>query len=123
MKKLVSIILAIMLLISLAACGGKKSDAGYYIMDSAKEESSGKEMDAEDIKEFGLEGYIILNEDGTGLISLADGEPVELEWGKGKLKVEEEEVEYTVKGDILSFSTSGVTVNYKRSNEKPPVDK
>jgi|GEM_PF-751591 len=120
MKKILGILLSMLLAVSLFACGGgaKKSDAGYYIMDSAKEGDT--EMKADELAEIGLQGYVILNKDGTGIVSLEGEEPVDVEWGDGKFKADDEEVEYTIDGDILTLEIEGITVNYKRSNETPP---
>lgn len=120
MKKILGILLSMLLAVSLFACGGgaKNSDAGYYIMDSVKEGDS--EISADDLKEFGLTGYVVLNDDGTGVMSVEGEEPADIEWGNGKFKADDEEVEYTIDGDILTVEIEGLTVNYKRSNETPP---
>lgn len=120
MKKILGILLSMLLAVSLVACGGgaKNSDAGYYVIDSAKDDDT--EMKADELKELGLEGYVILNKDGTGTISLEGGEPSDIEWGDGKLKADDEEVEYTINGDILTIEIEGLTINYKKSNETPP---
>ena len=76
-------------------------DAGYYVLSYVAEE--GVEFDAETLEALGLIGGLILNDDGTGIFYLID-EYQEITWSDGKLTVEDEIIDYTVKKDVLTIA-------------------
>ena len=103
MKKLLSLLLALAMVFTLAACGGKsdskKKDkeeeedgiAGKYMLVSV--EVDGEEMDEEDmLDEYGEGSYIEIDEDGTAVMKI-DGEKMDMEWEDDEIWPEDDEDE------------------------------
>ena len=104
MKRVLAFILAMVMILSLAACGGKAEtkDAGKYMLTSMKD---GEEViDLETLQLIGADGwYLELKEDGTGTLYLGDDDITELKWEDGVLEVDGEKVEYTREGDSITL--------------------
>ena len=81
MRKLTALLLALVMALTLAACGGKGASktnpaVGKYIGETVL--SFDKWVPMDDIYDLG-ENYIELKEDGTGCFML-DGDPTEIDW-------------------------------------------
>jgi len=157
MRKIISISIVFLLLLSITACSGNKEDggsgtsgtigggtggsggnvseivpehardAGYYVIDSITQD--GETFDADDLKEFGINYYIALHENGTMEIntdSVIEGtwEP-DTQGRGGVLRYREhgEDVisEYSLSGDLLTLEIGGgeVTLVFKKSSGPP----
>ncbi|MDL2259089.1 DUF5640 domain-containing protein [Eubacteriales bacterium OttesenSCG-928-K08] len=98
-------------------------DAGYYVIDAIIEE--GETFGADVLKELGIDYYLLLNEDGTALIS-TDSQ-TEATWIPGKLQYKEggEDVVslYTLEKDLLSIELGDEELKlvFKRSEGAPPA--
>lgn len=103
MKKLLSIILAGVMLLSLTACGGGRADdayAGNWI--SVSGTAMGFTMTGEDIEGFGL----TLETDGKGTMAI-DGDEANIKWTNDDtnltVTVEGEDLVATIGKDTLTF--------------------
>ena len=73
-------------------------DAGYYEMSYIV--VADEEMDAEMLASYGLKAGLVLDEDGTGFLFLAD-DITELTWADGWIESEGETVEYAMRRGTL----------------------
>lgn len=119
MKKVLSFVMALFMVVSFAACGAK-SDAGYYVLDYIKEGET--ELQGEALKGVNLSGFIVLDKDGTGRIYMMEEEQ-KLKWGDGKITIDGDSVDYTIKDNSLNIDVEEVTMRFKRSNDTPPAAK
>ena len=93
-------------------------DAGYYVLSSAVED--GQEIDTTWLEIFGLSGGIILNDDGTGIFYFTD-EYQEITWSDGKLTVEGESIDYTIKKDVLIIAEESENLELRFTKSKDPA--
>lgn len=106
MKKIAVLLLAIVMIASLAACSSEKAshnDAGYYTAFSITED--GETMTQAELEEYGIDIYLELKEDGTGVLNIA-GDESQLTWQDGSLTAEGETVSYVVAGGMLTLDLS-----------------
>lgn len=136
MKKLASIILVLIMLINLLACGNKDAtgnsdepnvetspsktveNPGYYVLVEAIED--GETMTGDKLREMGFDYYIILNEDSTAVFQvdyLATGT-----WGNGVLKLNNDAgetaiLDYKIDEDKLTIDWDGLIMIYMRRSD------
>ncbi len=102
MKKFVSLVLTLFLVVSLTACG-KSSRAGNYQLVSV-----GNEQITYNNEESPLSGLVnnayslTLNEDGTGKMSVL-GFETQLTWDNKTIKIDNTEYKIEFKGDTLTI--------------------
>lgn len=91
---------------------------GYYLMQSVTE--GNQTLNIEALKGLDTElPYMILNEDKTGFMTYF-GQEMELKWTDKLIYLMGMPAEYTLKGNILTISTSQIEFVFERSNEEPP---
>ncbi|MDD6023243.1 MAG: hypothetical protein PUC06_03235 [Oscillospiraceae bacterium] len=113
MKKVMALILAMAMLLSLAACGGKAetNDAGKYMLTSMKDGDD--VIDLETLQLIGADGwYLELKEDGTGTLFLGDDDITELKWQDGVLKADGDRLEYTREGDTITLAVEESSLTF-----------
>ena len=121
--KALSLLLAIVCLLSLAACGGGDSPAGTYKL--TKMNAAGVEMDLEQLAEqLGLDVSDMLfsatlQEDGTFIIDgEALGMSMEGTWkqvsGGVDLTINGETITATIKGGELTMEQDGMSLTFKK---------
>lgn len=113
MKKVLSMILVLSMVFVLVACGGK-SAAGEYVLKTAT--MGEKEMKAEDLESVGMSAdafKLVLNEDGTGLLTVM-GQEQKLTWDDKSLTSEGKSIAYTLSGDELSIEQDGIALVFVR---------
>ena len=107
MKKILAILLAVAMIAALAACSGKTkasyNDAGYYSVFSITED--GETMSQAELEELGLEIYMELKDDGTGVINIA-GDETRITWEDGSITNEGETKAYALAGGMLTLDLS-----------------
>ena len=100
------------------------SEAGYWTLlrvDADTPENSLKPEDMELLKELGMEIFLDLKEDGTGIIMIE--EAAALKWADGKFTLEAEELEMTYKlvGEELHMGLDGDNYVFVRGEGKAPA--
>lgn len=142
MKKLLSLLLALAMVFTLAACGNKESKtddkkeaeedgiSGKYLLTSVEED--GEEMSKEDMEEeYGDDSYIEIDEDGTAVMKI-DGDKMDMEWEDDEIwnaDDEDEKFELDInekKGTVtVTFEDNGeITLIFeKESDEDEDEDK
>ncbi|HZJ83595.1 MAG TPA: hypothetical protein VFD57_07280 [Clostridia bacterium] len=136
MKKVASIILALMMLASLAACGSKdladknddpnvvpsspisNGDAGHYVLVEAIED--GETITGDELREMGFDYYVLLNEDGT--VECQTDDLATGTWGNGVLNLHNEKgetatIDYKIEGDELTLDWDGLIMIYSRGSD------
>ena len=106
MKKLLCAILAVVLLLTLGACGGKKAtheDAGWY--DIVSLENGGSTMTGAELAAEGETITLQLDDDGVGVLNL-DGDILNLTWQDGVLDLDGDTANYTVTDGVLTLDLS-----------------
>lgn len=113
MKRVLAFILAMVMILSLAACGGKAEtkDAGKYMLTSMKD---GEEViDLETLQLIEADTwYLELREDGTGTLFLGDDDSTELKWEDGVLEVDGDKAEYTREGDDITVAVEETSMTF-----------
>lgn len=111
MKKLLCIILTAAMLLALCACGsGSKknaatyNDAGYYEIFSVDE--GDETLTSSDFKDMDWHIYLQLNDDGTGVLDMDDGDVTELTWKDGTINDGISEIPYVLAGGMLTLDLS-----------------
>ncbi len=117
MKKFLSVLLTVVLVLSLAACGKGTGDAGFYVLTSLS--GDGMTLDKDTLELLGLYGtmYLELREDGTGVLSMGDGDDLALTWKKGVITADGESSKYTLKGDELTIEIDGAAMVFTREDK------
>ncbi|MBQ9460091.1 MAG: DUF5067 domain-containing protein [Oscillospiraceae bacterium] len=146
MKRFTAFLLAALLLLSLAACGGKdknagaddgkksevneqkpveqekpaepekESAAGYYKMSGVVE--NGETSDLSQLEALGLIFYLVLNEDGTGFMEMM-GEREEITWTEtGITNSTGEKAAYQYKDGVLTVESDGSSITYIRLSDE-----
>ena len=117
-----------LLALMLAGCGGKGADGNkpgrvddrYYTLESITE--GGMTYDKDELAEMGAEGFIVLEDGGTGFLSMFSDES-EITWDDNRIYDKEtgETVEYTVSGDTLTVLLErGGSYMFKKSSGPVP---
>lgn len=114
MKKALAALLALLMMLSLSACGGKKEDtgiAGEYTIYSAT--IDGTDFTLEELQSADMaEGtYLILNQDGKGELCFAGDEPDSFSYNvrSGKLTFADDEIwTFTVDGNMVTVNIDEV---------------
>lgn len=130
MKRVLALLLAMAMLLSLAACGGKaeesasseveESDAGKYMLTSMKDGE--EEIDLETLQMIGADSwYLELREDGTGTLYLGDDNITELKWRNGVLKADGDRLEYTREGDNITLTVEESSLTFTLSDGEAPA--
>lgn len=113
MKKVLCVLLIVSLLLCFTACS-KKPDGRYNIESMRMGETS---ITADELKESGMEMYIVFNGDGTGTLGIAAGEDSDgqsFTWAENKLTTEDgEEIAFTFDGTSVTISEAGTTIVFK----------
>lgn len=114
MKKILCAILAAAMLLALCACGGapKKNaatfnDAGYYEIFSVDE--GGETLSRSDFEDMDWTIFLQLNDDGTGVLDMDDGDVTELTWKDGSINDGTGDISYVLAGGMLTLDLSDDT--------------
>lgn len=114
MKRTAKILLSVLLILSilscLAACGSKGPSGTYNLVSM---EMDGETIDADTLKEFGMEVTITFNSDGTGSIDMA-GDKEEFEWKGNTITADGEEIEFRLDGSKLTLEQDGETMVFSK---------
>lgn len=109
MKKILSLLLIVSLLLCITACA-KKPDGRYNIESMTMGDTT---FSADQLKETGIEMYIVFNSDGTGALCYGSEED-RFTWTDSKLTNETgEEIEYTFDGTYITLVEGATTVVFK----------
>lgn len=114
LKYLVVAVLAMTMVMSLAACGADvdNSRVGMYTIDSA--EAMGQTLSGDLLKANGLEGfYVELKKNGKGTVALG-GQTDKITWTNTTIKEGDQEMSYSISGDILTIEVTGIKMNFKK---------
>ena len=118
MKKLFALILALVLLLALCACGTQKEAAEEPLPDPAigSWTLTGLELDGTDLSSDAVTFDIRLEfrPDGTGTVSSGE-DSFSVTWQNGSFHDGSEPIAYPVTGDTLSFQAEGLTYLFTRS--------
>ena len=109
-KILLSVLLILSILSCLAACGSKGPSGTYNLVSM---ETDGETIDADTLKEFGMEVTITFNSDGTGSIDMA-GDKEEFEWKGNTITADGEEIEFRLDGSKLTLEQDGETMVFSK---------
>ena len=106
MKKLLCTILAAAMLLTLCACGGTGSkatynDAGYYTIFSVDE--GDETLTQADFESMDWTIFLQLNDDGTGVLDMDDGDVTELTWKDGTINDGSGDMPYVLAGGMLTL--------------------
>jgi len=122
MKKAFFAILALMLIVCLASCGGDAKEIGSYDLESMTED--GTTMTLKELKDmydaYGVafpEFSLVLNKDGTGKMTVA-GETQNINWdAKAKtMSHDNETINYTFKDNKITLSEDGTSLVFVKKN-------
>jgi len=122
MKKAFFAILALMLIVCLASCGGDAEEIGSYDLESMTED--GTTMTLKELKDmydaYGVafpEFSLVLNKDGTGKMTVA-GETQNINWdAKAKtMSHDNETINYTFKDNKITLSEDGTSLVFVKKN-------
>ncbi|MBQ4307500.1 MAG: right-handed parallel beta-helix repeat-containing protein [Lachnospiraceae bacterium] len=97
-------------------------DAGFYEMTyiSADDE----ELTTDDLEEYGIIAGLVLNEDGTGFLYLAD-DITEFTWQDGQITADGEVIEYNYRRDTITLEEddeeSHIIMKFTLSDEEAPT--
>ncbi len=120
MKKLIALLLAMAMLLSLAACGEKeeKDISGYYVLKTAIEGET--ELDGETLAFRDYELFVLLNKDKTAVVFNGE-EVLDCTYGKGKITpVDGEAMTYEVKDTTLTLKAADIELVFELSNDTAP---
>lgn len=119
MKKVLALLLAIAMILSLAACSGKGkdkgtyNDAGYYeIFSSTDEDGTMSRADYDDLDWL---IFLQLNDDGTGVLDMDDGDAYDLTWKDGSVTMDGETINYALAGGMLTLDLDGLVMIFKKA--------
>ena len=105
MKRLFCILLALVMVLALSACSkgsaATYNDAGYYAIFSVDED--GETLTAADFQSMDWTVFLQLNEDGTGVLDMDDGDVTELTWEDGSITYDGEKTPYVLAGGMLTL--------------------
>jgi len=109
MKRLLCAILASAMLLTLCACGGtgKKgtyNDAGYYAIFSVDE--GDETFTQSDFESMDWNIFLQLNDDGTGVLDMDNGDVTELTWKDGSINDGTGDLPYVLAGGMLTLDLS-----------------
>lgn len=122
--KMVSLVLVLVCVASLAACGGDSNVAGRYSLQTM--EMAGMSLDYEQLISTYGDGtdvniYIVLNEDGTfklDMEAVAPGSSMDGTWtssgSKLTLTTSDGDVDVTLKGGVITMSAEGISMTFKK---------
>lgn len=103
-KILLSVLVILSILASFAACGSKGPSGTYELVSM---EMDGETVDADMLKEFGVEATITFNSDGTGSVDMM-GDKEEFTWKGNTLTADDgEEISFKLEGDKLTLESDG----------------
>ena len=118
MKKLFALILALILLLVLCACGTQEEEVKEDLPDPVigSWTLTGLELNGEDVSAYSVQFDIRLDfrPDGTGTVS-SGADSFSVTWQNGSFYDGSEAIAYTVAGDTLSFLSDGMTFLFTRS--------
>lgn len=128
MRKFISIVLAMALMLSMAACGGQEQDqsqdqtpeeVGYYTLYEMTE--NGETFDNAFLSSLGWETMytLELKPDGTGVLTLED-DANPLTWKDGKITINKSGAVYTYQyqdGKITLEETTGGNMVFQKASE------
>ena len=109
-KILLSVLVILSILACLAACGSKGPSGTYNLVSM---EMDGEKVDADMLKEYGLEVTITFNADGTGNVNMM-GEKEEFEWKGNTITADGEEINFTLNGNKLTLEQDGETMVFSK---------
>ena len=107
MKKILCAILAVAMLLALGACGSKKAtyeDAGWYDIFSLDDGET--TLTSADLAGMDWAISLQLNDGGTGVLDMDDGDVTDLTWQDGSITVDGDTVEYVLAGGMLTLDLS-----------------
>ena len=108
MKKILCALLAAVLLLTLCACGRQESatynDAGYYEIYSINEGE--RILNKADFDSLGWTVFLQLNDDGSGVLDMDDGDVTRLTWKDGTLNDGSSDMPYVLAGGMLTLDLS-----------------
>ena len=91
-----------------------EEEAGTYYELSFMDDGEGMTVDAETLHRMGA-GYILLRDDGTGMIVLIGEDPEELKWDENNIIADGGEVPYTMDGDVLHMEKDGLVMEFTKT--------
>ncbi len=115
MKKLVSLILAAVLVLSLCACGGSKDNPAVGVYKATSMVEDGTDL-IQMMKGLGQEFdvYLVLNADGTGRMEMEGEDPTDLKWDDKNISGvdDEDALPYTFSNDTITLEEDGTTMTF-----------
>ncbi len=90
-----------------------EEEAGTYYELSYMDDGS-MQVDAETLHRMGA-GYLLLRDDGTGVIVLLGDDPEELKWDENNIIANDNEVPYTMNGDVLHLEKDEVVMEFTKT--------
>lgn len=114
MKRTAKIALSLLVILSILACFaacGSKVPSGKYNL--SKMDAEGFSMDADMLKEYGMEITIEFNSDGTGTLTMMDDEE-DFEWKDNKIIADGEEMTFKLSGSTLTIESEEGTMVFEK---------
>ncbi len=141
MKKILALTLALLMLVTVFAGCGKEEPAspatpapsaeptpvapaepdevGYWTLLRTEGEETMDEEDVKSLKEMGIEVFIDLKKDGSGVFVVDD--PTAITWADGKISAEGESFSYSIEGGQLICELYGTKYIYVRGEGEAPA--
>ncbi|MDO4459287.1 MAG: hypothetical protein Q4C42_04250 [Clostridia bacterium] len=114
-KKITSLVLALVMLFSLTTiiASAETTDPapGKYVIYSMSEGDT--TIDRDMLVEIEMDGIsLTINDDGTAVMDMGDGDPTTLAWGNGEIGDGEDAYPLTVDGDFISFGDDSMKFTF-----------
>lgn len=90
-----------------------EEEAGTYYELSYMDDGN-MQVDAETLHRMGA-GYLLLRDDGTGVIVLLGDDPEELKWDENYIIANDNKVPYTMNGDVLRLEKDEVAMEFTKT--------
>ncbi|MCR5684478.1 MAG: hypothetical protein K6G81_03535 [Lachnospiraceae bacterium] len=120
MKKVLALLLALVMVFSLTACGGAKLSAGSYKL--TKMIADGEEQDTDYIQQLAAEGVffaaLVINDDKTAALKMFGEDDEKLTFdGKQFTADNGDKINYTVDGDNITLKDSSTSMIFKKMTD------